>query len=470
MFLAGCALVWAALCLLLPRFYPLLEPDSSSYLQSSPTRTTLYPMFLRLLSSIGLEPAQMTYVQVALFSLALTLLLGALLRAGVPRLLVLLYVIALGGNLAFASFMRTILTESLFFTVTVVALAFLLDYLRTGKIHYLALTGLCFGILVGIRPAGLVLSPFLILAVWLKWPVRNASAALMVAALIIPIAVGPVAERIAYRIAHGDHHESILPYILLGKAAMLVEPDTRFTGPHAQVLSDLGDKVYRKFKPVRAFLANVPTLSGRAVLTATYEGVGWFEGLRDEVTEASQRSGVPGDVLRYELGKQAILGNIKGYLQLSMTHYVGQWFITALTFPPISRAVNAYVDSVKVPLEQEVSAITLHPPASLYSVVVYPAFVIAGVVTFLLSFVFIPFLFCRGAAGRARTHYLLMASFFSVMCQVYTVFMSLANVSTPRFLMAVYPQLGLVALFLILAIRPALATSDPMPCTDKAAA
>jgi hypothetical protein len=35
------------------------------------------------------------------------------------------------------------------------------------------------------------------------------------------------------------------------------------------------------------------------------------------------------------------------------------------------------------------------------------------------------------------------------MCQGYTIGISLMNVSTPRFLMAVYPELALVVVFLL---------------------
>jgi hypothetical protein len=38
------------------------------------------------------------------------------------------------------------------------------------------------------------------------------------------------------------------------------------------------------------------------------------------------------------------------------------------------------------------------------------------------------------------------------MCHAYTLFISLANVWTPRFLMAVFPQIEIIALCLILVI------------------
>ena len=48
--------------------------------------------------------------------------------------------------------------------------------------------------------------------------------------------------------------------------------------------------------------------------------------------------------------------------------------------------------------------------------------------------------------------YLGIAAFFSALCQGYTLFISLINEWTPRFLMAVIPQIEIVAMCLVLII------------------
>ncbi len=126
-----------------------------------------------------------------------------MLRAGVPRILIVLFTIALGTNGYYSTVHWTIMTGSIFATITVLGTAFWIDYLRTGRVHFLALVGLFIGIAIGIRPAGLALVPMIAVSAWLKWHQRDVSIALFAAALVLPVTVGLAAERIIYRIEHG---------------------------------------------------------------------------------------------------------------------------------------------------------------------------------------------------------------------------------------------------------------------------
>ena len=93
----------------------------------------------------------------------------------------------------------------------------------------------------------------------------------------------------------------------------------------------------------------------------------------------------------------------------------------------------------------------LHPPVSWRSIVVYPAFLIAGLVSLVLTFVLIAFLLHPSLGDRGTGQDIMIAAVFAATCHVYTLAISFINVSTPRFLMSVYPQLVMAVLFLILA-------------------
>ena len=85
-----------------------------------------------MLQGGGLSLHQISYAQLSVFHVCLLFLLLAMLRAGCRRFLVLVFVVALAANIGFSSFYATILTESLFFSLSAIMIAFLLDYLRTG--------------------------------------------------------------------------------------------------------------------------------------------------------------------------------------------------------------------------------------------------------------------------------------------------------------------------------------------------
>src|SRR5215210_8618772 len=83
--LLGLPVVYATVVILIPPYFPLLQPDSTSYIEFNSIRTALYPLFLKALLGSGLDLVQITYVQIVLFSLSLSFLMSALLRIEVPR-------------------------------------------------------------------------------------------------------------------------------------------------------------------------------------------------------------------------------------------------------------------------------------------------------------------------------------------------------------------------------------------------
>lgn len=454
-FLAACAILFAILCLAIPSYFPLMEPDSGGYVDFAPNRTAIYPFFLRASAKLGLSLQAITYFQVAVFCGGLMVLLSALERARIKRVWLVLFVILLGANAYYASFQRTILTESIGFTAIAIATAFLLDYLRTGRTLWLALGGLFIGLTIGIRPGGIVLAPMLVLAAWLKWRRRDVSIVMFILALAVPPSLGVAVERLMHRIEHGARTDSILPYVLVGKAAMLVKNDTVFTGPDSAALGMLGQKLNEAYKPAHAFLRGLPSWIAWPVLTAFYEAAGQFQVINKDIDRLSNETGASPDRLREELGKQAIRSNLAGYLKLTLTHYLGQWSITALTFPPAARAVNEYRAAVpNIPLYEEIGSTPFYPPASWKSLVVYPAFALAGLFTFLLCLLLPRYLLRPREAEDPMHRDLMLAAYFAVLCHSSMLIMSLINVSTPRFLMMVYPHILLAALFALRAFRP----------------
>jgi hypothetical protein len=451
LFVAACTTLYAVGALVTPRAFPLVEPDSAGYIEFSNTRTAIYPAFLRIFGALGLGLEQITYVQLALFVLSLAALIAALLRAGMPRALTALMVVALLASFHLPSYHWTIMTESIFISVSTISVAFWLDYLRTSRIQFLASICLCVGLLIAIRPAGIAFLPMIPISIWLQWHRRDVSRTAVAAVVVVSLALGPVIERVIYRAVHGDQQASLIPGTLLGKAAMVVRQDTTFTGSHASNLRELGSALYTIYRPVREYLSHVPSLPALPIMTSAYEVAAQYQVLNEEIALMSARTGVPGDVLRTELGMQAIRDNIPGYIRLSLIHYIGQWSIMALKFPPTARSINDYVAGYpRVPLADKLDDLYLHPPASRIAVVVYPALLFAGVLTLAVGLL-LPIFVVRRFVGDGPLRYVMIAAFFAATAHVYTLLISFMNASTPRYLIAVYPQILLVGLFLLLA-------------------
>lgn len=451
-FVAGCVILYCAAVLLIPPYTPLIEPDSASYIAFSPTRSALYPAFLYLFGSLGLDFVEITRVQVLIFAIALAFLLTAMLRANFPRWSVILIVVALAANILFSSFHRSILTESLYFSLSAIAVGLWLDYFRAARLNLLLALGLVLGIMIGVRPAGLGILPMLIIAVWLKRP-ENIPKWILLLAVVLPLSIGVGAERLIYKAVHGSVRDSTAQNLAMGLSAMLIKPDMVFSGPHAAQLSALGAQLYKKYQPVHRYLEAAPSLPVRTQLSAAYEIEAQFYAFGDEIKEFAQTAGVSPAELEIELGKQIVLQNLGGYLELTLVNQFGQWSVAAKNFPPTARLLAAYADTnPAISFNGNIPYAYLHPRPTLVGLIVYPAFLLAGAVTLLLTVVFLIFLWRPRLMDSPEGFYLGIAAFFSAMCQGYTLFISLINEWTPRFLMAVIPQIEIVAMCLVLII------------------
>jgi len=457
LFAVGCALLYALVACLVPRYFPLIEPDSNGYLDFTNNRTAFYPLFIRLCRSLGLSLDQIAYLQVGLFAISLVVLLLALMRAGMPRVLVAVFVAALAANTYFPSFHWTMMTESLFCSVGAIAFAACIDFFRTGRVGFLAIFSFGVSVMAGLRPIGLALMPLVFVAAWLVGRRSEASRVTLMLAVVLPLLIGGGAEIAARRIEHGSDQSSVLPNALTGKAGMLIQRDTQFTGPYAEALNQLGRQLYEIYVPVHQFLDRVPSLAAWPILTAGYEAAAHFQLLVPELDDWSKRTGVTTDQLRNELARQTILQNIPGYIRLTAIHYFGQWSAAALRFPPTAKAVESYVSNdPKVPLNKILGDVYLHPKPTLSSIVIYPAFLTAGLISLVLTMLLLVFVVRPSLGNQGRGQTLMIACFLAATVHAPLVLMSLINVSTTRFVMAFYPQLLMAGLFLLLALMPQL--------------
>lgn len=452
-FAVGAAVAYVVATFLIPSYVALIEPDSEGYLYFELNRTALYPSFIYVCKALGFSLVQITWLQIIIFGIALGYLLIVLLCAGFPRLLLALLVAALAGNILFTSFHKSILTESLFFSLLVVATGLWIDYFRTGRVVLLALAGLVVGLMIGVRPVGLAIVPMQLLAVLIR-RTPTVSKWVMVLVAFVPVGLAVGGERLLYQVVHKVPSRSTAPLLYMGKAALLIQPGMKFTGPNAQALNVLGPQLIRAFGPMQKMLAESPSLSVRLLLSAPYEGQAQSAAfMLEELTAAAAQGQTTVDELRVDLGKQVILQNISGYIVQTLLTEIGQWMVDAQRFPPNARAIAAYADAnPAIGLGGRLTPEMLYPKPSVVSYVVYPVFLIAGVVTLVLAIGLLAFIVLPTLIESATGFYLGIAAFLSAMCHAYTLFISLANVWTPRFLMAVFPQLGIIGLCLLLAV------------------
>lgn len=453
LFVTGCAIAYAVATLLIPPYIPLIEPDSESYLSFAPNRSALYPAFLYVCKILGLNLVEITWLQTTIFSVALAYLLSVLLRAKIPRVMLALLVAILAANVLFTSFHRSILTESIYFSISIVAVGLWIDYFGTGRVLFLALAGLALGLMIGFRPAGIGLIPMQVFAAWMRRPEKLSKWILVVLA-ILPVGIGAGSERFLYHLVHSGPAQSTAPLLLMGKAAMLIKPNMTFTGPQARALNSLRAHLFTLFSPVQNELVRAPSIAVRVQLSAAYEAVAQDKGfLLNEISEAAGQEHVSVDDLRSDLGEQVILQSISDYIIHTLLNEIGQWSIDAQHFPPTARLIAEYADTnPAVSFGGRLPYELLHPQPFPSAMIIYPAFLLAGAATFVLAIGFFVFVVWPEFMASPEGFYLGIATFLSAMCHAYTLFISLANEWTPRFLMAVFPHLEIIALCLLMTV------------------
>ena len=116
--------------LLTPSVSTLLQPDSFGYINFSNVRTSFYPVFLDIAGYFGVSIEQIPILQVFIFSLSLYYLLITLSSVFKSRLFLFTYVVILMGNVWLVSMHKTILTESIYISLNIMAISSLINFLH----------------------------------------------------------------------------------------------------------------------------------------------------------------------------------------------------------------------------------------------------------------------------------------------------------------------------------------------------
>ena len=141
-FIVGLVIIFTIVVLLTPSIGPMMHPDSSSYLKFSDFRSAFYPVFLDIFRYFGLTLAQIIGLQIFIFSLSVYFLLMALSRICNKKVFILIYIAILSSNIWFTSLHKYILTESIYISLNIVAIAALIIFLFKGATRHIFILSL----------------------------------------------------------------------------------------------------------------------------------------------------------------------------------------------------------------------------------------------------------------------------------------------------------------------------------------
>ena len=407
----------------LPNFFPTLDVDSQSYIDNSPTRTSLYPLIIDLFYDEGsknfykLIIFQKIFFIISIFSLILSLKNSYL---TVPSLFTFYFLIFF--NIYYVSFCETVLTESLFFSFINFTVSFLLRNKSKSDFCYL---GLVLGGLIAIKSVGIVLATLFFCITFFSIKKK------FFLLLTIPtILILPMIEYYSYFFVNqNDKRQSVLEYSIKGKIFSISGSNNFDIKKIPERYRNSISKIALRSKEVNDFLKEISNPFLYSDLFADYEVYGQYQ-LKDEFKDIENEL--------KDIFFQLIKDYPVEYLRISFWHYFGLW-------SPGGKKIflKDFINdnqNLNLPLSSEL-IMTSGSMLKMSEVLLKISLIFFIGLFFIFQIKTIESIF-NLIKRRAN-----IFDFFTISCQIYLIVIALVNIATPRYLMPIYPLIIFIILF-----------------------
>ena len=406
------------------------QPDSENYLNLHASRQVTYYFIIKILNTIGLD---LFFFQKFLLSLSITCLF-LLIKRQVNIYLSLLTFFLIVSNFYYTSFSKIILTEALFFTFINLAIFLLFDLNKINKIIFFSI--FC-GIISSLKPIGIPFSIILIILAIIKIKKLN-QIFLMIFLFIIP----NILENLVFY-NFFDQRESVFKHSILGKLTILSGKDSFKISNYPKNLEKFLVVTKKEFEPIHKYLDNIDNIFLRSELLSDYEVVAQYQTFN---LESLKKVNFEERIIFNSSSKvffHILKNNFSDYLLLSFYHYIGNWSIgsKARFLNNNKNEVPKYEELVKSSGPMNIPNLRLIELAQYYFLLLF----------FILTFYTVLSLLSLCNIIRWKMKFESFSIIFLI--QSYLMLVSLTNVSTPRYLMPIYPILVILSLKFIILLQ-----------------
>jgi hypothetical protein len=420
-------LIGAVYCGLSQSHDLLFTLDSPGYTGFSPARTAGYPLYL---ATLGVTLA--VKLQPILYIIAVFALWREMSRALDGKVWASVFVLLCLVNPELNSYHYSVMTESLFMSVSILAMACMLRFLREPSLSAAILASIFVGLSATVRPSAYALIPVLLPMVLFRWRAVQGRRITLLAAALLPAMLLCAMERIGTQAYHGAATTSLAGRMLYAKAAMLDAPPAEpSTDPRK---STLQNALQFTFAPVRQILPAIPRWDVREIVSEAYEnclGYACSRDLKDSLIlpEPAVNS------LAKEVALERIASAPTAFAALVLERYRSLWTIYQLSNPDAGPVFKAFIDEHRpLPFEQYMPEFSITPQPSSMAAFLRPAVLAAGAVTFLLTACGLLAAFYRNLDVR-----LAGASLASLAVHASLLFTALVGVGIRRYTFGVWP-------------------------------
>ena len=406
------------------------QPDSDDYLNLHASRQVTYYFIIQMLNTIGLD---LFFFQKFLLSLSI-ICLFVIIKRKVNIYLSLLAFFLIVSNFYYTSFSKTILTEALFFTFINLAIFLLFDLNKLNKIIFFSI--LC-GIISSLKPIGIPFSIILILIAIIKIKKLN-QILLMIFFFVMP----NILENLLFYNSF-DQRESVFKYSILGKLTILSGKDSFKISNYPRNLEKFLVVTKKEFEPIHRYLDNIDNIFLKSELLSDYEVLAQYQTFN---LESVKKAGFEETIIFENSSKvffHILKNNLPDYLLLSFYHYIGNWSIgsKARFLNNNKNEVPKYEELVKSSGPMNIPNLRLIGLAQYYFLLLF----------FILTFYTVLSLLSLCNVIRWKMKFESFSIIFLI--QSYLMLVSLTNVSTPRYLMPIYPILVILSIKFIILLQ-----------------
>ena len=413
------------LTLLIIDFSPLLmgevQPDSSDYLNLHPTRQTTYYILIQALDFLKID---LIFFQKLFLSISITALFYLIKKKTNIFFSILAYVLII-SNIYYTSFSKTILTEAFFFSFINFAIFFLFDL---KKKYNLILFSLCCGMISALKPIGIPLSLILIIIGIIQ--IKKINQVFIISVFFL---IPNIVENFFFY-SNFSKRESVFKHSVAGKLFILSGKESFKINNYPENLRQLLLASKEEFKSVHQYLDKIDNIFLKSELISDYEVVAQYQTFNFEsVKKINFDKRIIFDNSS-TIFFQIIINNFSDYLKLSLYHYLGCWSIGSKV-----RLLEKSKDEIPKYDELKLSSGPMNIP-NLKLIELAQYFFL--ILFFILMFFNLIFCLSLLRVIKKKLDFELYSIIFLI--QGYLILICFTNVSTPRYLMAVYPMLIIV--------------------------
>ena len=392
-----------------------IQPDSSGYMYPTQNRQTLYYLLITLLNKIGIN---IILFQKILLSFSISSIVIFIARKTSIFLGLVTYSLII-FNTYYISYSKTILPESILFSLLNLAIIYLFEERKNSLIIF----PLICGTMASLKPVGILLS----LVLFMIFLIKNKKKKKLLIFLLF-FSIPNVIEN-SFFYSQFNKRTTVFKHSVIGKLVVLSGIDSFVINDYSDELHPFLEKTKKEYKIDHKFLNNLDSILLKAELLSDYEVIAQYQIFNfDSIKEIEFDE----NILFENTNKiffEILKNNYYDYLKLSFLHYIGNWSVGYKV-----RFLNE--NQKKIPLFKEL--VKSSGPINLPNKILLEfAQMIFILILFILTLhTFYLFLYFS-KLNVNKTSFINYSIIFLI--QFYLIIICLTNVSTPRYLMVVYP-------------------------------